>query len=370
MTDVIIVGAGVMGCATFYFLSKEGVRVELIEQTAIAHGASGVSAAMLEIFGYRHRFNQTDSLRQLAEKSINIHLYLHAKLKEETGIDVEYCEVPCIIPAFYSHEETQLKNAYERFNKEAFSIEWHGPDRLRDFEQRINEDVLGGIVYQQAQLNAKIFSEALLRAGEKAGGKYSKGKVIGLQIKKNQVYGVKTETGKTIKANKVIITMGPWSTNVSDWIKQDLPIYPVRGQILEIEVKDPQLRGSIYWNDKYLVKKANGTTLAGATEEHDSGFQNTITNLGKNEIINAVKTITPSLKQSKILKHRVGLRPCSVDGLPVIGEASRAKGTYVLSGHFRSGILLSTGSAEIIKNMVIGKKQEEFTEKFSPDRFL
>lgn len=370
MTKVIIVGAGVMGCATFYFLSKEGIQVELIEQTAVAHGASGVSAAMLEIFGYRCRFNQSHSLRQLAEQSINIHSILHTKLKDETGIDVGYAEAPCIIPAFHSDEEIQLKSLFKKLNKRSFSIKWYDRESLRMFEKRINGDVLGGIVYQQAQLNARDFSDALLKAGVKAGGKYSKGKVVELETNKNQVCGVKTETGKTIKANKVIITMGPWSTNVSEWIKQDIPIYPVRGQILEIEVKDPQLRGSIYWNDKYLVKKANGTTLAGATEEHDSGFQNITTNIGKNEIINAVKTITPSLKRSKILKHQVGLRPCSVDGLPVIGEASRTKGAYVLSGHFRSGILLSTGSAEIIKDIILGKKQESFAEKFSPDRFL
>ena len=370
MTDVIIVGAGVMGCATFYFLSKEGVRVELIEQKSVAHGASGVSAAMLEIFGYRHRFNKLNSLRKLAEKSIKLHSSLHLKLKTETGIDVGYCKVPCIIPAFYPQEENQLKKACEKFGKEKTSIEWHSRDQLISFEKRINDTVLGGIVYQQAQLNAKDFSRALLKAGEKAGGKYSKGKVIGLEVKKTQVFGVRTETGKTIKANKVIITMGPWSANVSEWIKQKMPIYPVRGQILELEVKDPQLRGSIYWNDKYLVKKANGVTLAGTTEEHDSGFHNTTTDLGRNEIINVVKTIAPSLEQSKILKHRVGLRPCSSDGLPVIGETARVKGAYVLTGHFRSGILLSTGSAEIIKNIVLGKKQEEFTEVFSPDRFL
>ena len=85
------------------------------------------------------------------------------------------------------------------------------------------------------------------------------------------------------------MAMGPWTGAASSWTGVELPIYPVRGQLLELRVPDPPLNSSIAYQDGYLLRKADGITLAGTTEEHDSGFNSEPTSAGFDAIMDLVE---------------------------------------------------------------------------------
>src|SRR4030095_9272091 len=122
--EVTVVGAGVMGCGTAYWLSKAGYKVLVLEQEAIACGASGVAAAMLEAVGHGAHLTTNDPLTAFARAGFEPHQALPPVLLEESGIDIGYRENPVIHPAFTTAEaETLQAYALER-RHEVSAVQW------------------------------------------------------------------------------------------------------------------------------------------------------------------------------------------------------------------------------------------------------
>jgi len=121
--------------------------------------------------------------------------------------------------------------------------------------------------------------------------------------------------------------------------------------------------------DKAEKAKADGTTIAGATEEHDSGFACHPTPEGRQVILEAALHLAPSLGEAEVATQVVGLRPCSADRLPLIGPVPDWPGVYMLAGHFRSGMLLSAMSTRIIAELIAHGKSPIPIDAFRPDRF-
>src|SRR5919198_792686 len=299
--EVIVVGAGVMGCGTAYWLSKAGYKVLVLEQEAIACGASGVAAAMLEAVGHGAHLSVNDPLTTFARAGFELHQELQPVLLEESGVDIGYRENPVIHPAFTPAEaETLQAYALER-RHEAPAVQWLEGQGLWDVEPRVNRAVLGALVTHQAQVLACRFVLALARAAEQRGMEVRPGEVVGLERQAGGVTGVRLRNGETLTAPAVVLAMGPWSQRAAAWLDLRIPIYPVRGQLLELRVPDPQLRATISYGGMYLVPKADGITLAGTTEEHDSGFVNQPTAAGRQAILEAALTMAPTLAEAEVV---------------------------------------------------------------------
>jgi glycine oxidase len=115
--------------------------------------------------------------------------------------------------------------------------------------------------------------------------------------------------------------------------------------------------------------KQDGLTLAGTTEEHDSGFANHPTSAGRQAILKAVLHLAPALEEAQIQAQVSGLRPCSADRLPLLGPVPGWQGVYMVAGHFRSGMLLSAISTRIIAELITTGRSPLPIEAFNPGRF-
>lgn len=367
--DVLVVGGGVMGCGTAYWLSKRGFKVTVLEQESIACGASGMAAAMLESVGHGAHLTLDDPLAQLAQASFRLHHELAAGLADESGVDIGFCENPVLHPAFNAQEVADLKPRALALAACNPAIQWLEGDDLRALEPRLNRKALGALQSPQAQLIAYRFVLALATAAERHGMSMLTRQVVGLQQQDGKVSGVRLRNGECMTATTVVLAMGPWSQQVSDWVGWRIPIYPVRGQLLELRVPDPQLHASISYNGMYLVHKADGTTLAGATEEHDSGFANRPTSQGRQQILQAALHMAPSLGEAAVVNQVCGLRPRAQDGLPLIGPVPGWQGLYIVAGHFRSGMLLSAISTKLIADLIEHGQSSLPLAAFDPGRF-
>jgi glycine oxidase len=367
--DVLVVGAGVMGCGTAYWLSKAGYKTLVLEQEAIACGASGMAAAMLEAIGHGAQLSAHDPLTAFARAGFHLHQELQPVLLEESGVDTGYRENPVIHPAFTPAEaETLQAYALERCH-ETPAVQWLEGQALWDVEPHVNREVLGALMTHQAQVLAYRFVLALARAAEQCGMTLRHGAVVGLEHQAGGVIGVRLRNGTTLTAPIIVLAMGPWSQHAAAWLGLRVPIYPVRGQLLELRVPDPQLQATISYDGMYLVRKADGITLAGATEEHDSGFVNQPTAAGRQIILEAALKMAPTLAEAAVVGQVCGLRPCSADRLPLIGAVPGWPGVYMVTGHFRSGMLLSTISTRCIADLIIDGKSPVPLDAFDPARF-
>ena len=374
--DVVVVGAGVMGCSAAYWLSKEGKKVLLLEKEAVAAGASGMASAHWKASDYVAREILEDRrLWELGRLSFRLHRELARVLPQETAIDIGYREHPAIHPAFSEQEVERLKpqQAASRFDDPP--VRWLEGQALYEMEPRLNRDVFGGLVSQYAQVMAYPFVLALVEAAERRGAELRHGDVVGLKSNGRRVTGVQLRRGDIIATEIVILTMGPWSQRSAAWLGLKIPVYPVRGQLLELRVPAPQLRallshsGSLPHSGVYLVHKANGTTVAGTTYEPDSGFANQTTAAGFKVIMNAALQMAPSLEEAQVADHISGLRPVSGDSLPLIGPVPGWHGVYMVTGHGGMGMGLSLISTRIVADLIVKGFSPISIEMFGPGRF-
>lgn len=363
--DVVVVGAGVMGCATAYWLSKAGLKVLVIEKESIACGASGVSAGMLE----SPPRSATDPLSVLARESYKLHRKLAEALPEESGIDTGYLQNLAAVPTFSPDEADSLKSATSSLKRSGENVRWLDNKQLLELEPRLNPAVLGGMVYPMEQVIAYRYVLALFKAAEKYGTTLMHGKVVGLERQGQKVASVTLASGEKIDTSVVVLSMGPWCQEADKWLGLHVPVYPVRGQILHLDVPGRQMNAVVMYGGMYIVRKADGTTLAGATEEHDSGFEAKTTEEGKQVLMEASLKMAPSLAEARIINHLAGLRPGSKDRIPIIGPIPGWGGIYLITGHFRSGLLLNTASSKAIAEMITTGQTSLSIDVFSPARF-
>jgi len=352
-----------MGCSAAYWLSKEGYKVLVLEKEALAGGASGMASA------HWRKALEDERLSELAWLSFQLHQGLACVLPQESGIDIGYREQPMIYPAFSAEEVENFKSWLSALRRYDPSVRWLEGQALWEVEPHLNRDVLGGLVFQGAQVMAYRFVLALVEAAERRGMDLRHGEVVGLQSNGGRVTGVQLRQGEIIATETVVLAMGPWSQRAAAWVGLKIPVYPVRGQILELLVPDPQLHASLSYGDMYLLHKVDGTTLAGTTYEQDSGFANHPTPAGLEAIIDATVRMAPSLEEAQVADHISGLRPASGDSLPLIGLIPGWQGLYIVSGHDRKGMGLSVISTRIIADLIVKGRSPVPIEMFDPGRF-
>jgi glycine oxidase len=367
--DVVVVGAGVMGCSAAYWLSKAGCKVLLLEKEAVAVGASGMASAHWFMASRRAMETLVDvRLAELFWLSYHLHEELAHVLPQESGIDIGYREHPAILPAFAENEAENLMSEIAALGDEP-SARWLEGEALWEVEPRLSRDGLGGVLCQRGQVIAYKFVLALLEAAERRGVRLRHGEVAGLRSSGGRVSGVQLSGGEIIATGTVVLAMGPWSQQAAAWIGFKIPVYPVRGQLLHLRVPDPQLNASMSHDHMYLTHKSDGVTVAGTTYEPDSGFDNRPTLEGLESIMEAALRMAPSLEDAQVIEHISGLRPGSGDTLPLIGPTPGWQGLYMVAGHDRNGMGLSLISTRFVADLITEGHTPVDIEMFDPGRF-
>jgi glycine/D-amino acid oxidase-like deaminating enzyme len=125
----------------------------------------------------------------------------------------------------------------------------------------------------------------------------------------------------------------------------------------------------ITWGTRcYLVPASRQTVLVGATVE-DAGFDERSTVAGVRDLLDAACDLVPQLWQSAFAGVRVGLRPATPDGMPVIGPSPAIAGLVYATGHYRNGVLLAPFTATAIADLVLDNREDPLLAATSPRRF-
>jgi glycine oxidase len=182
---------------------------------------------------------------------------------------------------------------------------------------------------------------------------------------------VLTAAGQVIAADLVVLCAGALTERLTGY-----PIQPVKGQILRLQIPDrltaagPVLtrtvRGLVHGSEVYLVPRAGGEVVVGATVEQQ-GFDTTVTAGGVYELLRNAYELLPISSEFTFVEALAGLRPGTADNGPLLGQVQ--PGLILATGHYRNGILLSALTALAVRRLATGERPAEEWDAFDPDRF-
>src|SRR5262249_18251883 len=156
------------------------------------------------------------------------------------------------------------------------------------------------------------------------------GRAIGLRRDGGRVTGVVLERD-VIACSTVVLAIGPWSRDVSDWIGVPIDVRPLKGQILRLQAPGPPVECSVGWGHNYPTPTTDGLR-GGGTAEEEAGFDEESTPAARDEIGDALVKMLPAMADAQVAQQTACLRPVASDGLLVLGRAPGLDHVYVATG--------------------------------------
>ncbi len=366
-SDVIVVGGGVVGCAVAWFLAREGVAVTLLERGEIAGQASGAAAGMLApLIEADPERDGGRVLLRWGRHCLEQFPALVAELRESAGVDPEYRGSGLLRVARDPAEAAALERRAGLLADA--EVSWLAPDAARALEPQLAPDLAGALHSpREGHVRSPLLVRAYAQAAARRGARIETGApVMALVRERARVVGVETAEGRRA-AGQVVLCAGSWTPSFAAGLGAPLPVAPVRGQIVSLDAPDPPFSSIVWGGSTYLVPKLDGSVAVGATEEH-VGFDRRVTAAGVRGLLEDAARLVPSLADASFRGAWVGLRPETPDHLPLVGPVPTLDGLLVAAGHFRTGVLLSPATGEIVRDGVLGKGWAE--PAFLPERWL
>jgi len=364
--NVLVVGAGVIGCSVAFELAKAGCAVTLVERSTPGAEASGAAAGILSPLAE----GRLTHYSRLALASWRLFPSVAAELRDRTGIDVEYVTRGSIYP-LTSAADVRRAEARSRlaWNHELGIEAWDAAD-LRSREPALSREIRGAmfvsgehwvnnqrlvVAYAQAALGVGV----LIRSGSGVS------RVI---VEGGRACGV-VVNGERLEADRVVMTTGAWTGELAASFGASLPVEPRRGQMVALTHVPPVLTHCVHGEHVYLVPRPSGELLIGATVER-VGFQRAVTPSGIAALLSNAIALVPGIAELPISRTWCGFRPWAADGLPILGPWPGVKDLLVATAHFRNGILLAPITARLMTAWILEGRPSLAIDDFLPDRFL
>ncbi|MEW6262228.1 MAG: FAD-binding oxidoreductase [Thermodesulfobacteriota bacterium] len=377
LTDVIIIGGGVIGTAIAFYLTRNGAKVILLEKEHLASGSSGACDGTI--------FLQT--------KKPGLHLQLalesskrFPRLKEELPVDIEYRQAGGLVIIETEAEYRAMQSYTEEQRKIGLDVSLLAGRELRELEPRLAENILG-VAYSpwDGQVNPMALTLGYGLAARKMGADIRPGTgVTGLEVKGNRIQAVNTSQGR-FEADFVVNAAGVHAPEIAKMVDINVPITPRRGQLLVTEaaaVSFPR----VLLSAKYVAVKfnpdlaktagegltieqtANGNFLLGSTREF-VGFDKRTTMEKLHLIAKNTSRVLPCLRELNAIRAFAGLRPYTPDGYPILGPVAGLENFIMAAGHEGDGIALSPITGELIAQYITNGRTEIPLSDFRLERF-
>jgi glycine oxidase len=309
-------------------------------------------------------------LVDLGLASLRIYPEVVAMLREETGMDAELHGPGMLRVAFDDVDAAALERAWCWQKDAGLPLELLDGAEARRIEPALSSSVSAAVLSAaERHVEPRRLVRAFALAAAGRGVAIREGApVAGFETGSGRVTGV-LAGGERIACGALVLASGAWLVESAARLGVSLPVYPVRGQILALACTPPPTRHTIYARSGYLVPKADGRVVVGATED-DAGFDARPTAAGMATLLGMASTLVPSLASAPFDSAWAGLRPASRDRMPLLGPLPGWENVTVAAGHFRNGILLAPITAECLAPWILNGRMDPLLEPFRPIRFV
>jgi glycine oxidase len=394
--DVVIVGGGIIGCLTAYYLTLRGVRPVIVEADGIASGASGASAGWLTPYSA----SCDPRVLALSPASLKLHRKLAEELPAETGIDHRFQQITYVRCAFTEDGVRHLREWQRVRIEEGASMPWLSPEDARRAVPYLTGEILGAVSSDsEPTVDSYRLTVSAAQAAEKRGAKVVSGRVVGLVTAAGRAgsgsrsagsgattsvraatevrtaTGVRLADGSEISSGKTVLSMGPWTGSAGDWLGYPVPVRPRKGQMLHLERPGPgegrdfDIGMSAHDLGGSILPKRDGNTILGATRE-DVGFDRSLTTQARDLLLSQAQRLSTRVLSARLARQTACLRPYTPDMRAFVGAAPRWNGVYLAAGHYSEGIHYGPVSANALAGLIVDGKPGHDLSAYDPGRLV
>ena len=370
MSDVVIIGGGIIGCSIALRLAQTRVRVCVLDRGEPGAEASSAAAGMIAPQG---EIEEPNEFFELCAASRDLYPRFVAEVEELSGQTVGYRRDGTLLVAINDEEKNALARIYEGQTAHGLSLEKLSAEAVHGRVAGLSPKINCGLFIPNDHLvdNTRL-APALVEACRRSGVMFHNGQgVTKINAHRNRVQSVETGSksgaGQShFSAGHFVLAAGCWSRQLVAPLRISLPVEPCRGQMMEFEAPT-ELPLAVRAGHHYLVPRSPRRILAGTTSEY-VGFEKEVTGEGLRSILEGVSRIAPLVKNLSFRRAWAGLRPDTPDHLPILGFGELENLVFA-AGHFRNGILLAPVTGQLISELVLTGSTSRPIEAYRPARF-
>lgn len=399
--DVAIVGGGVIGVCSAYFLVQKGVKVLLIEKGEIASGCSYGNGGLivpshavplaspgalgdglrwlldaespfyikprldLDLFNWLIRFirasRETVMLHSLPvlRDLLFASAALYADLAKTDGFEFGYegngSLWVCLSAERLEHEKHELQ-LFERFN---IPVRVLSQEEVHTLEPALLPQVSGGVFYpNDGHIDPYRFVTGLAeKARELAAEFLTKTEVMGFDTSNGRINAIRTTRGE-MHAEQVILAAGSWSPEVARGLKLRIPIQPAKGYSLTLENPVPSPKLPLLFGEARVVVNPLGHALRLAGTLELAGMDFSINTRRVEAMRRSLNAYLPGLAEAKLIEIWRGLRPCTPDGLPILSRSKDFNNLILAAGHAMLGMSLGPITGKLVSQLACDEQTE------------
>jgi D-amino-acid dehydrogenase len=386
MYDAVVVGGGIVGSSVAHHLARDGADALLVDRAdegrATDAGAGILSPATSSRTG-------SDPWFAFAVEAVDYYPDLVARLRDEQDRDTGYAQCGLLSVAIDDAEVEAFDRAIDRIETRQRELGRPEPGSFAEISPRDAADRFPALAAVEraayydaaARVDGRLLTDALRRAGRVHGLDVREATAEEILIDGDEISGVITDGGP-VETDAVVVAGGAWSPEFGDQLGVEIPVEPQRGQIAHLDVGtgdgepiETDQSDTADWpivsafRGHYLVPWPAGRVAAGATRDTGSGFDPRTTAGGVREVLDEALRVAPGLSDAELADVRVGLRPLSEDGLPVLGGVPGIDGAFLATGHGPTGLQLGPYSGKMVAEIVRDREPETDISGFGVGRF-
>jgi D-amino-acid dehydrogenase len=408
--DVAVMGGGVIGVCSAYYLAQKGLKVLLIEKGEIASGCSYGNGGLIVpshavplaspgslgnglrwlfdaespfyikprldvgLFSWLIRFawaSRPEPMTRALPTLRDLLLASRALYEELSQLASFGFEGNGSLQVFVS--ESGLEGGIEEAHLlEKFDI----PTQVLNaadacnLEPALLPSVIGGVYYpRDGHIDPFRFVNAMAEKATELGLEILTGtEVLGFEENRKNITTIKTSTGE-FQPQKVVLAAGSWSPALARALRLNIPIQPAKGYSITFEKPAISPKISLLFGEAGAVVNPLGDRLRVAGTLELAGMDSSINERRVRAIRRGANLYLPGLEQARVLETWAGLRPCTPDGLPILSRSESFENLFIAAGHAMLGMSLGPISGKVISQLVNEEKTDVDLAPFRLNRF-
>ena len=389
--EVLIVGGGIAGAVTAYYLARHGRDVALVERGEIASEASGANAGQIGATGW-------GEMPDLGSYLTMGSLQLFKELQLDHGYDIEFRQSGSLTAIHTPEQYDYMRDRVLEMRSQGFEVELLTTREARAMEPEANPALLG-FMYTPLRAQAdpvratRAFADAAAQSGARILTNHT---VLGIVPRPDGGYAVSTDRGEFV-SESLVIAAGAWCGPLGRMLGLEIPIVPVRGQMWATESLPPSVfqtqssaESAHAWSVEdgadadtppelthkgearvtrhlYGRQRRNGEIIFGGDRQM-TGYDKTVEHTGIEVNKGHASEVIPMLSSLPIARTWAGLMPFSMDGAPIIGSIPSRENLYIVSGLASSGFGRGPMAGKLLADFIHTGHRPQVLSESDPGR--